>query len=534
MILRTARRAVRNVSRRSKRLSRAATQRSRQAIRQAITGSASRSASLHLREKAANWLLDDVHVHRLRFGYNSVELSDIILFESATPNAEAEMGFSVAGGAGTDRVQVYDTGTGLGAAGVRDVAYLADLSGGGDPFITPYIATKESNSPYPTIQAAIEAADDAGGEQLVLVGDGLWNEDIVINGTSHSNSTNITVMALSGIGQGRHLTDETTTPGSTNGNVIIEGVSSGSASETLQFTWSGTSDVTIRFVGITFFRTQSVGFVADIQGNVSGNKVLEFDHCRFIKKTATSVTSGYLGVVQIGVLNADTRVTFDGCYMLAQLPSTAVFNDHNGYVVRANGGAWTLEVLDTLLESRINNNAKNLQQSILDIAHSGQIIPFTRVDRCHFKAASGAASTSRISGINLSSSDSGDFRCTNSFFEVYGFGVSMTLNAGNVAEHFFGWNRIHYSANSLNGYAGITVGSTDAGNVVNAHHNTFLQLGSGSSCDMTRATNTMTFRHSYNSWEGSGTSGTSPYKMKGTAGVPSANYSLRDEPVPAV
>ena len=44
------------------------------------------------------------------------------------------------------------------------------------PFITPYIVTKDANSPYATIQAAINAAVSAGGPQVVLVGPGTYTE----------------------------------------------------------------------------------------------------------------------------------------------------------------------------------------------------------------------------------------------------------------------------------------------------------------------------------------------------------------------
>jgi hypothetical protein len=99
-------------------------------VRERVTGDPDRPVDLHFREKAVNWLVRDVHLHKVRFGHNSIELTDIISFDNATPDAATEMGFSLVGGAGTDRATIYDTGTALGgAAGVRDIGYVQEVGG---------------------------------------------------------------------------------------------------------------------------------------------------------------------------------------------------------------------------------------------------------------------------------------------------------------------------------------------------------------------------------------------------------------------
>jgi hypothetical protein len=103
----------------------------RRAIRRWITGDADRSVRLHAREKAANAFLADVHLRHVKFGTNSVDADDVLTFSGTNtilePASAGQVGFSVVGGANTDRIKVYDSGTGLAAAGVRDVSYVEDL-----------------------------------------------------------------------------------------------------------------------------------------------------------------------------------------------------------------------------------------------------------------------------------------------------------------------------------------------------------------------------------------------------------------------
>ena len=74
---------------------------------------------LRLREKLVNWLLKDVHIERVKFGSNSVDVSDVVAFDNATaPNGAGEIGMV------TNRLQYYDGGSARDVPGEHEVMLL--------------------------------------------------------------------------------------------------------------------------------------------------------------------------------------------------------------------------------------------------------------------------------------------------------------------------------------------------------------------------------------------------------------------------